>query len=132
MCSWKEAATSYMEAGQLALQDMQSGCVAEDSLSEVQRCREVLDKADNNYTAVLDHLDTEEKKLKCMGLRRQRLEINWRQVFGVDLRQLVSPGCARCAVPRAWTPHWGVVVLTVLRCSNKHAASILTQAAVLC
>jgi hypothetical protein len=38
----------------------------------------------------------EDAAVRCHSLRRQRLEISWRLVFGLDVQHLVS-GCTRLA-----------------------------------
>ncbi|KAF6265691.1 hypothetical protein COO60DRAFT_1633472 [Scenedesmus sp. NREL 46B-D3] len=78
---WKADAQAYLQLGGRLLQQLHSSSgalLSEQALSQVADARMALETADAAYNAALDQLE--------------RLEINWRLVFGVDMQQLVAKG----------------------------------------
>eukprot|EP00775_Hariotina_reticulata_P009000 gene9000-9173_t len=93
--AWAEAANNYIhQAGQMLseLQSQQGALLTEELLSSVAAAREALDKADGECNAALDRLEADDLAKRHCSLRRQRLEISWRLVFGVDMQRLIATG----------------------------------------
>uniref|UniRef100_A0A383VVD4 Cilium assembly protein DZIP1 N-terminal domain-containing protein n=1 Tax=Tetradesmus obliquus TaxID=3088 RepID=A0A383VVD4_TETOB len=74
------------------LQSSSGTLLSEQVLGNVADAREALEKADAAYNTALDKLEAEDGAARRHSLRRQRLEISWRVVFGVDMQQLVAKG----------------------------------------
>ncbi|WIA34677.1 hypothetical protein OEZ86_012991 [Tetradesmus obliquus] len=74
------------------LQSSSGTLLSEQVLGNVADAREALEKADAAYNTALDKLEAEDSAARRHSLRRQRLEISWRLVFGVDMQQLVAKG----------------------------------------
>lgn len=93
--TWKAAAASYLDCGGRLLSQLQceeGAVLTEQLLAEVAAAREALEKADAVYNTALDKLEAEDAAARCHSLRRQRLEISWRLVFGLDVQHMLITG----------------------------------------
>lgn len=88
---WKDAARGYLSAGHALLGEvLEAGGYSSAALQRVEPCRQAVELADRQYNGALDGLEAADGAARVFRFRRQRAELNWQQLYSVNVHDVVG------------------------------------------
>eukprot|EP00798_Chlamydomonas_sp_ICE-L_P016266 gene16266-22445_t len=115
--NWKASARQYMDIGSIFMDDsMKNSFISRQQLDQVDDTRVMLEAQDQQYNDALDNLEldliddtrvmleaqdqqyndaldnleNEDQRARYFHFRKQRTELNWQQIYSIDLEELTS------------------------------------------